>query len=664
MNKRFIELVSSRRNRKEYPNPSEFEVVLAGGNSHNDRNDPVSKYSSIIKVNYTVIKGCEYNIEYNDSNTQTKFVVEINYKQYIDPKNPYSKRNYYAGFPMQISTNVNIRNNTLILETGTEFNLTSNAALDYTINGITSFVPVPAGTYTLNSLITTLNDNNGGFGSWSYDSISNRVEFECISGGVDVNGIDFLVGGTPSIMNILGFNLPVNCPTGIGSLIEAPSAPTYLENSVFNIEITPGQYTAQTLLDDVVAGIQSYITGTITGSINAAGKAEFTGATQSWRFNYSPVADLIGWDTFDTEFNISPVTGDNVILTPPNYPFIVKSSEFINSYEDNGGETYIRFWFTIDSDLGTTLPTSGSLPIDHRGLVNNTTKTLWLPESIETDNYYNSYKILLDPDDSQSNFKDILSYDGETHVIGIDTDSVLTGIKKVGIYKNIPQIITLSLEQPKPSKVFTVATVKDTYKIGDYLGNYKNLTNYYKVISISEDEKEITVDKNIEENDKESFEILPITHDNSSPFNYTGSTVSQQQMVCYEIQLLKLVLPNIELESGGRIALYPYVYVKLQNSNSPNRGITNIIYSNNPNSKDMLFRASIDDTSHPLTIPFVKLKGDDMVQTIKFKPNDNLRFGVYLPNGEPLKTELEDTESPLEPNPLLQISALFSIKRL
>ena len=53
-----------------------------------------------------------------------------------------------------------------------------------------------------------------------------------------------------------------------------------------------------------------------------------------------------------------------------------------------------------------------------------------------------------------------------------------------------------------------------------------------------------------------------------------------------------------------------------------------------------------------------------MVQTLKFKPNDNFKFGVYLPNGDPFKTIEEDTTSPLKPNPLVQISAVFSLKRL
>ena len=53
-----------------------------------------------------------------------------------------------------------------------------------------------------------------------------------------------------------------------------------------------------------------------------------------------------------------------------------------------------------------------------------------------------------------------------------------------------------------------------------------------------------------------------------------------------------------------------------------------------------------------------------MTQTLKFKPNDNLRFSVHLANGELYETVLKDNVGPLAPNPLVQISALFSITRL
>ena len=78
----------------------------------------------------------------------------------------------------------------------------------------------------------------------------------------------------------------------------------------------------------------------------------------------------------------------------------------------------------------------------------------------------------------------------------------------------------------------------------------------------------------------------------------------------------------------------------------------------------MLFRAVVDDIPNPLITPFIKIDGDGMVQTIKFKPNDSFRFGVYLPNGELFDTIIPEFFSPSRPNDIKQISALFSIKRL
>lgn len=86
------------------------------------------------------------------------------------------------------------------------------------------------------------------------------------------------------------------------------------------------------------------------------------------------------------------------------------------------------------------------------------------------------------------------------------------------------------------------------------------------------------------------------------------------------------------------IVSYPYVYVELQNAVS---GTYNIIYSNNPHAKRMLFKAIIDDFGQIDNTPFIKLKSF-MTQTLKFKPNDNLKFGVYLPDGTPFKTVQQD----------------------
>lgn len=162
------------------------------------------------------------------------------------------------------------------------------------------------------------------------------------------------------------------------------------------------------------------------------------------------------------------------------------------------------------------------------------------------------------------------------------------------------------------------------------------------------------------------FEILNFSYDNASPFVYSGSIVSQQEETCYAIELVQLVLPNRILDSGrgGRIAFYPYVYVELVNVSGSSAGMKHIIYSNNPNSANMLFRATIDDVQNPLVTTFVKINGDNMTQTVKFKINDSLRFSVRLANGEVYKTLINDTLSPYAPNFDYQISALFSLKRL
>ena len=164
----------------------------------------------------------------------------------------------------------------------------------------------------------------------------------------------------------------------------------------------------------------------------------------------------------------------------------------------------------------------------------------------------------------------------------------------------------------------------------------------------------------------QEFLILPFSYDNLNPLVYSGSLVSQQELVCYEIQLLNLVLPNVVLGTalGSLISFYPYVYVALQNVSAAGAGTINIIYSNNPNATKMLFRCPIKDVPNPVNSTFVKIDGSGMVQTIKFRPNDTLFFSVHFPNGDVFKTILPETFSPEPPNPVIQISACFSIKRV
>lgn len=161
------------------------------------------------------------------------------------------------------------------------------------------------------------------------------------------------------------------------------------------------------------------------------------------------------------------------------------------------------------------------------------------------------------------------------------------------------------------------------------------------------------------------YEIMPFTYDNAVPLIYSGTTNSNQP-VCYRCSLVYLVIPYTTLASsyGGNITNYPYVYVGLKNIIA--NGDDQPIYSNNPNSKNAVFKV-------PIEVPqyvgvgqnqFVTLDNFGMTQTIKFKPNDSLQFFVTTPDGQYIQFAQQDTLSPLSPNPLLQISALFEIERL
>ena len=158
--------------------------------------------------------------------------------------------------------------------------------------------------------------------------------------------------------------------------------------------------------------------------------------------------------------------------------------------------------------------------------------------------------------------------------------------------------------------------------------------------------------------------IVSFSKNNVNSLQYSGSIVSQSETVCYEIALLELTVPNVGLTSGGRITDYPFMYVQLSNDTSPNRASQSLIYSNNPASRNAVFIAPVTDISDPATDLFIKLGNPIMKQTMKFKPNDNLFFSIFLPDGTLFQTVQNDTVSPYPANQLLQVHATFSIRRL
>jgi len=157
--------------------------------------------------------------------------------------------------------------------------------------------------------------------------------------------------------------------------------------------------------------------------------------------------------------------------------------------------------------------------------------------------------------------------------------------------------------------------------------------------------------------------ILWFSKDNFSPLNYNGSITSLNESVCYEITLISLTLPNSPLITGSRVMFYPYVYVEFSNISSPSGASRDLIYSNNPITSRALFIAPITDSSQPMNKGFVKIDAGAMTQTVKFKPNDALRLSVFLPDGSLFQTVSQDYLTPYPPNNLVQIGAVFAIRR-
>lgn len=158
--------------------------------------------------------------------------------------------------------------------------------------------------------------------------------------------------------------------------------------------------------------------------------------------------------------------------------------------------------------------------------------------------------------------------------------------------------------------------------------------------------------------------IVNFKSDNNVPLIYNGSMVSQNESVCYEVALINLSLPNVILTTGSRIAFYPYVYVQLSNISAPTSATSYEFYTNNPDAYTALFQAPVTDISNPINSSFLKIDSGAQVQTIKFKPNDCLRFSVFLPDGTLFEPVEKDNLSPYPPNYRLQIDAMFSIRRL
>lgn len=305
---------------------------------------------------------------------------------------------------------------------------------------------------------------------------------------------------------------------------------------------------------------------------------------------------------------------------------------------------------------------------------------LFTPKSTSRDNSFPNFYLY---NETKEDYAEIEKYYPTTHIVRADISGKSWDLSdNYNIRRDLPQVFdvsggpsstTINIKsipsgvQPSSENEYYVnnflrVQTKDEYGTGKSStvgGETRKITAYdgsTKTITVSPPFSGV-VDSSY------NVEVEFFSYDQYNPLTYMGSIVSQQQQVCYEIELLSLILPNVELNAalGGRSVYYPYFWVKFGNRSNDTK---NIIISNNPHAGNALFKAAIDDISEPDRTKFIKIDGDGSRQTIKFRPNEDLTFAVYLPNGELFQTTQPEFFSPSLPNPYIQISAMFGLKRI
>lgn len=350
----------------------------------------------------------------------------------------------------------------------------------------------------------------------------------------------------------------------------------------------------------------------------------------------------------------------------------IKTYQFIGSF---GG--YDRAKITVESAFPETFVPSNQIYIyDPTDISNTAYPFFWIPNGAVRINGYVNHVLY---NETLNQYRNITDFDEATKCLSIDVDgNPINGWglnHNYSIRKDKPAIPIIGGTNPVivSSTLSTIEiNINADIKVNSFVRILSQIYNYEldapenecrRIINYNSTTKTITVHPPFTALPPvgNKIEILNFSYDNLNPFVYTGSVLSQQELVCYEVDLLSVTLPTeiLSVGEGGYITSYPFIYVEL--SNTCSAGHRNIIYSNNPNSTRMTFKVPLfDNQDNPV---FVKV-GGGMSQTIKFKPNDTLLFTVLLPNGEIFDTIYQDTVSPEKPDSRIQISGTFSLRRL
>lgn len=213
----------------------------------------------------------------------------------------------------------------------------------------------------------------------------------------------------------------------------------------------------------------------------------------------------------------------------------------------------------------------------------------------------------------------------------------------------------------------------DFYK-GMYLRNVSTLGIDYKITSydVTTSPPTITFTPSVELGGFGATDFIEIYNviDNENGLNTIGSVANRSAPVNHEVSLEWLRIPrhpifvNNTLDTPPSLALtvnnFSYLIVEFHNKSY---GTNSAIQSNNKNVRNGHFIVPVEDMSTGVG-KFYTLSSTTKV-VLQHNPNDIIKFSVRFPNGQLIQFDPDDEPSDtlLVPNPDLQISAMFSIKR-
>lgn len=160
--------------------------------------------------------------------------------------------------------------------------------------------------------------------------------------------------------------------------------------------------------------------------------------------------------------------------------------------------------------------------------------------------------------------------------------------------------------------------------------------------------------------------------DNEGGLSEMGAVANRGIPMNHEIRLEWLRIPRHPLYVNndtdpvvGSVPLnvnnFSYLLVEFRNRSFGSAGI---IQSNNRHSRNAQFIVPIEDISTGVG-KFYSLRSPSTI-TIQYSPNDTIHFSVKLPHGQTIQFDPEDeqADSLALPNPDMQVTAMFSVRRV